>query len=167
MKYMKKKWNGSYTRMQRAVLNKSWKQRPVKQQLYGRLPPISQAIQVKQTRYAGHCCRSFYELIGDVLLWTPSCGRVSVGQSTKTYMHQLCMDTGWSREELPGGTDDINIWRERETMMMIIIIFDNDDDFSFASEKFNFLCQISLSLGYERNGYLIIVIGKAAVPLFS
>ena len=38
------------------VLNKSWKQYPTKeQQLYGHLPPISQTIQVRQTRYVEHC----------------------------------------------------------------------------------------------------------------
>ena len=33
-----------------AVQNKSWKQRPTKQQLYGHSPPILQAIQVRQIR---------------------------------------------------------------------------------------------------------------------
>ena len=33
--------------MLRAILNKSWKQYPSKQQLYGHLPLISQTIQVR------------------------------------------------------------------------------------------------------------------------
>ena len=37
---MEKKLNGIYTRMLRAILNKSWRQHPTKQQLYDRLPPI-------------------------------------------------------------------------------------------------------------------------------
>ena len=36
---MEKKLDGNYTRMLRAVLNKSWKQHPTKQQPYGHLPP--------------------------------------------------------------------------------------------------------------------------------
>ena len=36
---LKKKLNGNYTNMLHAVLNKSWKQHPKKQQLYGYLPP--------------------------------------------------------------------------------------------------------------------------------
>ncbi len=41
-----------------AILNKSWKQHPTKQQIYGHLPPISQTIQVRRTRHAEHCWRS-------------------------------------------------------------------------------------------------------------
>ena len=39
-KHMEKKLDGNYTRMLRAILNKSWRQHPTKQQLYGYLPPI-------------------------------------------------------------------------------------------------------------------------------
>ena len=52
-----------------AVLNKSWKQHPTKQQLHSYLPPISQTIQQKQIKHAGHYWRSKKELISDVLLW--------------------------------------------------------------------------------------------------
>ena len=38
-KRMEKKLDSNYTRMLRAILNKSWKQQPTKQQLYGYLPP--------------------------------------------------------------------------------------------------------------------------------
>ena len=58
------------TRMLQAILNKSWKQHPTKQQMYGHLHPISKAIKISRTRYAGHCWRSKDELINDVLLWT-------------------------------------------------------------------------------------------------
>ena len=63
---------GNYTRMLRAILNKSWRQNPTKHQLYGHLPPITKTIQVRRTRNAGHCWRSKDELISDLLLWTPS-----------------------------------------------------------------------------------------------
>ena len=39
--------------MQRAILNKSWRQHPTKHQLYGHLPPIMKPIQVRWTRHAG------------------------------------------------------------------------------------------------------------------
>ena len=39
------------------------------------------------------------ELISNVLLWNPSCGRVSVGQPIRTYLQQLCTDTGCSLED--------------------------------------------------------------------
>ena len=70
-KRLKKKLDGNYTRMLRAILNKSWRQHPTRHQLYGHLPPITKTIQVRQTRHAGHCWRSKDELISDVLLWTP------------------------------------------------------------------------------------------------
>ena len=38
------------TRMLQAILNKSWKQHPMKQQLYGHLSPISKTIQIIKTR---------------------------------------------------------------------------------------------------------------------
>ena len=38
------KLNGNYTRMLRAILNKSWWQHPTKHQLYGHLPPITKTI---------------------------------------------------------------------------------------------------------------------------
>ena len=41
----KKNLDGNYTKMLRGVLNQSWIQYSTKQQLYGRLSPISQTIQ--------------------------------------------------------------------------------------------------------------------------
>ena len=70
-KCLEKKLVGNYTRMLRAILNKSWRQHPTRQQLYGYLPPITKTIQIRRTRYVGHCWRSRDELISDVLLWTP------------------------------------------------------------------------------------------------
>ena len=70
-KRLKKKLDGYYTRMLRAILNKSWRQHPTRHQLYGRLPPITKTIQVRRTRHAGHCWRSKDELRSDILLWTP------------------------------------------------------------------------------------------------
>ena len=70
-KRLEKKLDGNYTRMLRAILNKSWRQHPTRHQLYGHLPPIRKTIQVRQSRHAGHCWRTRDELIRDVLLWTP------------------------------------------------------------------------------------------------
>ena len=79
-KQLKKKLDGSYTRMLRAILNKSWRQHPTRHQLFGHLPPIMKTIQVRQTRHARHCCRSKDELISDVLLWTPAYGQAKAGR---------------------------------------------------------------------------------------
>ena len=128
------------TRILRVILNKSLKQHPTKQHLYGHLPPISKTIQVRRTRHAGHCWRTQDELISDVLLSTPAplnhhqaalraptsltlslllslpispycpslptglpkwnlcphraVGHASFDRSARTYLQQLCADTG-------------------------------------------------------------------------
>ena len=78
-KRMEKTLDGNYTRMLRAILNKTWRQHPTKQQLYGHQSPITRTIQVRRTRHSGHCWRSRDVLISDVLLWTPSHGRANAG----------------------------------------------------------------------------------------
>ena len=75
-KWMEKKLDGNYTRMLRAMLNRSWRQHPTKQRLYGHRPPIKKTIQIRRTRHAGHCWRSRDEL---VLLWTPHMTEQNLG----------------------------------------------------------------------------------------
>ena len=99
--------------MLRAVLNKSWRQHPTRHQLYGHLPPITKTIQVRQTRHAGHCWRSKDKLISDVLLWTPTYGCAKAGRPARTYIQQLCEDTGCNPEDLPEAMNDREKWRER------------------------------------------------------
>ena len=108
-----KKLDGNYTRMLRAILNKSWRQHPTRHQLYGHLPPITKTIQVRRTRHTGHCWRSRDELIRDVLLWTPTHGRAKAGWPARTYIQQLCEDTGCCPEDLPRPMNDREEWRER------------------------------------------------------
>ena len=105
-KCMEKKLDSNYTRMLRAILNESWRQHPTKQQLYGHLQPITKTIKIRRTRYAGHCWRSKDEFISDVLPWTPSHGQAKAGQLARTYIQQLCADTGCSPEDLQGAMDD-------------------------------------------------------------
>ena len=112
-KRLEKKLNGNYTRMLRAILNKSWQQHPTRHQLYGHLPPITKTIQVRRTRHAGHCWRSRDELIRDVLLWIPTHGRAKAGRPARTYIQQLCEDTGCCSEDLPRAMNDREEWRER------------------------------------------------------
>ena len=110
---LQKKLDGNYTRMLRAILNKSWGPHPTKHQLYGHLPPITKTIQVRRTRHAGHSWRSRDELTSDVLQWTPTYGRAKADQPPRTYIQQLCEDTGCSPEDLPETMNDREKWRER------------------------------------------------------
>ena len=111
-KRIEKKLDSNYTRMLRAILNKSWKQHPTNQQLYDHLPPIMKTIQVRRTRHAGHCWRSRDELISDVLLWTPAHGWAKAGWPARIYLQQLCEDSGCSLEELPEAMNNREGWRE-------------------------------------------------------
>ena len=112
-KRLEKKLDSNYTRMLRAILNKSWRQHPTRHQLYGHLSPIMKAIQVRRTRHAGHCWRSRDELISDVLLRTPTHGRAKAGRPARTYIQQLYEDTGCCIEDLPEVMNDRAEWRER------------------------------------------------------
>ena len=112
-KRLEKKLDGNYTRVLRAILNKSWQQYPTRHQLYGHLPPITKTIKVRRTRHAGHCWRSRDELISDVLLWTRTYGRAKAGRPAWKYIEQLCEDTGGSPENLPEAMNNREKWRER------------------------------------------------------
>ena len=112
-KRLKKKLDGNYTRMLRAILKKSWWQHPTKHQLYGHLPSITKTIQVRRTRHAGHCWRSKDELISDVVLRTAAYGQAKAGRPARTYIQQLCEDTGCSPDDLPEAMNDREKWQDR------------------------------------------------------
>ena len=99
----------------------------IKQQLYGHLPPISKTIsktiQRRRTRHTGHYWRSKGELISDVLLWTSSYRRASVGWPTRPYL-LICADSVFCRlEDMPKTIDNrLRKIRAKGMMMMIISI---------------------------------------------
>ena len=132
-KRLEKKLGGNYTRMLRAILNKSWRQHPTKQQLYGHLPPITKTIKVCRARHAGHCWKSRDELISDVLLWTPSHSRAKAGRPARTYIQQLCEDTGCSPEDMPEAMNDREEWRERLGDILLVARQDDDDEINKSS----------------------------------
>ena len=74
---------------------------------------LNRSIQVRRTRHAGHCWRSRDELIRDILLWIPTHGCAKAGRPARTYIQQLCEDTGCCPEDLPRAMNDREEWRER------------------------------------------------------
>ena len=112
-KRLEKKLDGNYTRMLRAILNKSWQQHPTPRQLYGHLPPITKTIQARRTRHAGYCWRSKDEIVSDVVLWIPVYGQSKAGRPARTYIQQLFDDTGGIPEDPPKAMNDRETWRER------------------------------------------------------
>ena len=96
-----------------------------KQQLYGHFSPTTQ---VRWTRHAGYCWRSRDELISDVLLWTPWHGRAKAGRPTRTYIQQLCADTGCNPEDLSVEMENREGWRKRSGRSVLMVRHDDDDD---------------------------------------
>ena len=47
------------------------------------------------------------------VLWTLTYERAKAGRPARTYIQQLCEDTGCSPEELPEAINDREKWRER------------------------------------------------------
>ena len=125
-KCIEKKPDGNYTRMLCAVSNKSWKQHSV-WPLTSHLTNHPSKMNKTWLWWCGHFWRCKDRLISNVLFLTPAQGHPSVGWLAKTYLHQLCVDTGCSLEDLPGAMDD----RDRESgtlcylhnLMMMIYIY--------------------------------------------
>ena len=158
---MEKKLESNYTRMLRAILNKSWRQHPTKQQLYGHLPPITKTVHIRLTRHAGHCWRSKDEHISDVLLWIPSHGRAKAGRLAQTYIQQLCADTECIPEDLPEAM--IGRGSERGSGISVLIARHDDEATGQGEGKLNSnllnlawkltLCRILL----ERKGWWVYI----------
>ena len=153
-KQLEKKLDGNYTRMLRAILKKSWRQHPTKHQLYGHQPPITKTIQVRRTRHAGHWWRSGDELISDVLLWTPTYGRAKAGRPARTYIQQLCEDTGCSSEDLPEAMNDRENGGRGSGISVLAARHDDDDDdslydFESRRDKISTIRQHQIGRGFR------------------
>ena len=66
-------------------------------------------------------------LLSDVLQWTPSQGRAKAGQPPRTYIQQLCEDTGCSPEDLPEAMNDREEWQRVSGISVLIARQDNDE----------------------------------------
>ena len=89
--------------------------------------PITKTFQVRRARHAGHCWRRRDELISDVLLWTPTHGRAKAGRPARTYIQQLCEDTGCCPEPFLGRWT-IGRSGERGSGISVLPARDDDDD---------------------------------------
>ena len=110
-KQQQKRIDGCYTRLLRATLNVSWKQRMTNKILYGDIPPISQTIRERRLRFAGHCYRAKEEVVSTVLMWKPLHGKRRVGRPAKTYLDLIEEDTGLKGEDLEAVMADRAVWR--------------------------------------------------------
>ena len=72
--------------------------------------------------------------MSDVLLWTPTYGRAKAGRPARTYIQQLCEDTGCSPEDMPEAMNYRGKWRER-----VWDISDDDDECNIMAKGFHFM----------------------------
>ena len=127
-KSMEKKVNDNYTRMLRAIFNKSWRQHPTKQQLYGYLPPITKTIQDRRTRHGGHCLGSRDKLISDILLWTLHMGaqrqddQLEPTYSSSVPIRDVTMRSFWKQWTIGRGCET------GSGISVLMVWHDHDDD---------------------------------------
>ncbi len=108
---LEKRLNGSYTRLLRAALNVSWREHVTNKDLYGEIPKLSDTIKWRRLSFAGHCWRG-KEIAKDLLFWEPSTGKRRRGRPAKTYIEQICEDSGLTVEELKTKMGDREGWRK-------------------------------------------------------
>ena len=135
IKRLEKKLDGNYTRMLRAILNKSWQQHPTRHQLHGHLPPITKTIKVRRTRHTGHCWRSRDELISDVLLWTPTHGRAKAGRPARTYIQHYVKIQHVVQESCQRRSTIGKNGERGSGISMLPARHDDDDDDNYVKKK--------------------------------
>ena len=110
---LEKKIDGTYTRMLRAVTNKSWRDHLTNEKLYGVIQKISKSIRMQRLRFSGHNWRSKYEVASDLILWQPHHGNRSRGYPAKTYIDQLRDDTDLlTIDEIKTAMNDREGWKK-------------------------------------------------------
>ena len=104
--------DGTYTKMLRAILDVSWKERKTNKELYGNLTKITDTLRIRRLKFIGHCWRRKNELINKILTWVPKHGKRKRGRPAINYLDQIRNDTGMSIEELQNTMDDRDKWRK-------------------------------------------------------
>ena len=103
-------------------------------------PPTThhKTIKVRRTRHVGHFLRSRDELISDVPLRTPSHGRAKTERPARTYIQQLCTDTGCSLEDLHpySSIDTTAAWKKLRFILTVRSDFQKTGSLSMAVHAF-------------------------------
>ena len=63
-------------------------------ELYGELSKVSELIQKRRLKLAGHCARHEKEMASQLVLWQPKHGVNKRGRPTKSFVEDLKSDTG-------------------------------------------------------------------------
>ena len=84
---------------------------------------ISQTIQVRRAKHAGHCWKSKNELIKYVLLWTPTHGHTNFVQTLKWWMMEMDVEKGSRGSRLSTWLDDDDDDTWFYTVLLIDIVY--------------------------------------------
>jgi len=110
---MERRLNGNYTRLLRKVQNVSYAEHKTNRELYGKLDLITDTIKARRLKYIGHVWRrDDKEPLHQLLLWVPQHGKRSRGRPHKTFLDQICEDTGLELDQLGEAMCDKRKWRD-------------------------------------------------------
>ena len=106
-----KKLNGTYTRLLRSALGFVWSDKISNEILYGNLPKVTDKIQSRRLKLAGHLRRHEEETANNLIFWDPQHGVRSRGRPVRTFINQLEEDTGLEAREVDVLMQDRDRWR--------------------------------------------------------
>ena len=119
-KQLERSLDGCYTRLLRAGLNISWRDKVTNENLYGDLPKVTSKVRERRLSAAGHFHRHQEEAASKLVLWDPKHG--SSGSRNKTYVKVLLEDTGLENiSELISLMEDRRAWKYTN-------VYKHDDD---------------------------------------
>ena len=111
---MEKKLDGSYTRMLRKALNVHWSSHTTNEELYNKLPKVSDKVASRRLGLAGHCYRHPELSAQPLILWEPKHGHRGRGRPRASYIDTLKRDTGADNSvELASMMAERKVWRGR------------------------------------------------------
>ena len=111
---MEKKVDWNYSRILQAILSISWKQHLRYKTCTATYHPSEKNTRVRKKKMCAILLEKQGRTHSDWILWTPTHTLVCVRQPSRTYLYQLCADTGCSLKDLRVAMDDKDQWRERE-----------------------------------------------------
>ena len=123
--------------MLRAILNKSWRQHPTRHQLYGHLPPITKTKKLDEpdTQDTAGEARTNSSVMYSY--GTPAYGQAKAGRPARTYIQQLCEDTGCSPEDLPKAMNDRRSGERGSGISVLAAQHDDDYDGEICRNNYN------------------------------
>ncbi len=104
--------DGTYTRLVMWLQNLSWRNHPMKAEVYGDIPPT---VAWRLASFVGHCFKCL--LTTDVILWRPPCP--TKGRHPLTYPDTISRDIGLSLEDLTGAIEDKPGWHIRVSLTAV------------------------------------------------